>query len=202
MPSCYSGIPPGLVPSDDAFIRASSPDSNFGALPEIEVRPDNGANRRGLVRFDVSSIPPGSTVTNATLYLYEKDKKLGQTTYLYRLTSPWSEDTVTWSTPWSAAGGDFDASQAYASFLPNQSSCMLEIDLKVLVQEWVDGTPNYGILLYSTGPNHILRYSSKDNAAAAEHPKLNITYLEPVLPSNSLNQLSFSTHQGIMTIHR
>jgi len=184
-----------LAPSDDAFIRASSPSSNFGALPEIEVRPDNGANRRGLVRFDLSAIPPGSTVIKATLYIFEKDKKLDQTTYLYRLTSPWSEASVTWNTPWGTPGGDFDATQAYASFYPNQSSCMLEIDLTTMVKEWVAGTPNYGFLLYSTGPNHILRYSSKDNAAAAEHPKLEITYLEP-LSYPGASQPTFSASPG------
>lgn len=173
-----------MTPSDDAFIRSSSPASNFGVLPDIEVRPDNGASRRGLVRFDLSPIPTGSTVTDASLYLFERDKKLDQITYLYRLTSPWSEEFATWDSPWSTPGGDIDASQVYASFYPNQTSCMLEIDLTQLVQEWVDGRPNYGFLLYSTGPNHILRYSSKENAATGEHPKLEITYLEPTLSSS------------------
>jgi hypothetical protein len=179
-----------LTPSDDAFIRASSPTSNFGSLPEIEVRPDNGANRRGMVRFDLDAIPAGSRITSATLYLYEKDKKLDQITYLYRLNSPWSESTVSWDSPWSTPGGDFDASRAYASFYPNQSSCMLQIDLTSLVQEWIDGTPNYGFLLYSTGPNHILRYSSKENTAPEQHPRLEITYLEPL----NLSNLSYQTY--------
>jgi hypothetical protein len=180
LPGCFSGVPPGSTPSDDAFIRASSPDSNFGSQQDIEVRPDNNANRRGMIRFDISTIPTGSTVTKATLYLYEEDKKLDQTTFLYRITSPWTESSVTWNYPWSNPGGDFDASHAYASFYPNQSSCMLEIDLTSLVQEWIDGTPNFGLLLYSIGPNHILRYSSKENTAASEHPKLDIIYSEPV----------------------
>jgi hypothetical protein len=192
MPDCYLGIPPGFRPSDDAFIRATSPDSNFGSLPEIEVRPDSDANRRGLVRFDLSSIPPGSTVTSATLYLYEIDKKQDQVTYIYKVTSPWSEGFVTWNSPWMTPGGDFDNSYAYASFLPIQSSCMLAIDLTELVQEWVDGGPNYGFILYSTGLNHILRYSSKENSASDEHPKLHITYLEPALLLNDPTNYSSS----------
>jgi hypothetical protein len=135
-------------------------------------------------------------VTNAKLYLFERDKKLDQITYIYRLTSPWSEESVTWNSPWSTPGGNFDVSQAYASFYPNQTSCMLEIDLTELVQEWVDGTPNYGFLLYSTGPNHILRYSSKESTAAVEQPKLDINYLEPVMYSNVALQQSFSSHAG------
>jgi hypothetical protein len=202
LPDCFVGIPPGFIPSDDAYIKASSPTSNFGVLPEIEVRPDNDANRRGLVRFDVSSIPQGSTVTSAMLYLYEKDKKEDQITYLFRLTSPWSEDSVTWSAPWIAAGGDFDDSHAYASFIPNQSSCMREIDITGLVQEWVDGLPNYGLLLNSTGPNHIVRFSSKENVAVEEHPKLDITYLETALVSYGLNQHPITAQPGLVTSFR
>ena len=56
---------------------------------------------------------------------------------------------------------------------------MLEIDITSLVQEWIDGVPNYGFLLYSIGPNHILRYSSKETAVESEHPRLAITFLNP-----------------------
>jgi hypothetical protein len=180
LPTCYPGVPPGITPSDDAFLRASSPDSNFGSQADIEVRPDNGANRRGLVRFDLSPIPQGSTVTSATLYLFEEDKKLDQVTHIYKVTSSWNESSVTWNSPWVNPGADFDNSYAYASFLPNQTDCMLTIDLTEIVQEWVNGTPNHGFLLYSTGPNHILRYSSKENSAVEQHPKLSIVYTDPI----------------------
>jgi hypothetical protein len=155
-----------------------------------------------LVRFDVSSIPSGSTVTQAKLYLYEKDQKLDQITYIYRLISPWSEDSVTWNDPWITVGGDFDSSRAYASFLPNQTNCMLEIDITTLVQEWVDGVPNYGFLLYSIGPNHILRYSSKENTALEEHPRLDITYLEPALLSAGLTLQQNSAQTGLLKSDR
>jgi hypothetical protein len=130
-------------------------------------------------------IPPGSTITNATLYLYEKDKKLGQVTYIYKVTSDWNEDSVTWNTPWLTPGGDFDNTYTYASFLPNQTDCILAIDLTELVQEWVNGVSNYGFILYSTGPNHILRYSSKENTSVDQHPKLSITYNQSASLSSS-----------------
>jgi hypothetical protein len=139
-------------------------------------------------------------VTNATLYLYEKDKKLDQVTYIFKVTSAWNENSVTWNSPWLNPGGDFDNSQAYASFLPNQSSCMLTIDLMDLVQEWVNGTPNYGFMLYSIGPNHVLRYSSKENSAVDEHPKLHITYVEPSLLSEGLLNQSTSSQLAYLAL--
>jgi Disaggregatase related repeat/TGF-beta propeptide len=179
LPACYSGTPSGLLPSDDTYIKADAPLSNFGSDDRIEVRPDNGADRRGLIKFDLSSIPANGTVTSATLYLYSHDNKTDQTTYLYRVTSNWNENTVTWLN-WSLLGGDFDSATPHFTFLPAQNNCMLTIDLTSLVQAWVNGTyQNHGLMLYSTGPNHIIKYSSKEDGTASQRPKLNIVYTTP-----------------------
>jgi hypothetical protein len=143
------------------------------------VRPDNNADRRGLVMFDLSSIPSNATITSATLYLYERGNKTGQTTYIYRVTSNWNENTVTWQS-WLSSGGDFDSTNSYFTYLPDQNNCLLTMDITNLVTLWINGTyPNYGLMLYSTGPNHIISYSSKENGTASERPKLNVTYTVP-----------------------
>jgi hypothetical protein len=143
------------------------------------VRPDNSADRRGLIRFNLSSIPSNATITSAKLYLYEKSNKTGQLTYIYRVTSNWSENTVTWAT-WLLLGGDYDNSISYYTFIPDQNNCMLTMDITSLVQLWVKGTyPNYGLMLYSTGPNHIISYVSKESGTASERPKLEIVYTVP-----------------------
>jgi hypothetical protein len=168
-----------LSPSDDTFIRADAPTSNFGTDTTFDVRPDNSADRRGLVRFDLSSIPSNATISSATLYLYEKGNKTGQVTYTYRVTSNWNENTVTWSS-WTTPGGDFDNSISYFSFIPDQNNCLLTMDIRDLVQLWVKGSyPNYGFLLYSTGPNHILSYVSKESGTISEQPKLSVVYSVP-----------------------
>jgi hypothetical protein len=167
------------LPSDDTYIKADAATTNFGSNPIFEVRPDNGADRRGLLRFDLSSIPSNATITSATLYLYERDNKSGQITYLYRVTSSWNESTVTWQS-WLSPGGDFDNSIAYFAYLPDQKNCMLTMEITALVQAWVDATyNNYGLILYSTGPNHILPYSSKENGTVSQRPKLEILYSVP-----------------------
>ena len=179
LPACYSGTPNGILTSADSFIDGGSPTRNYGADNTFEVRPDNGADRRGLIKFDLSAIPPNATVNSATLYLFERGNKTGQATYLYRVTSAWNENTVTWNT-WTTPGGDFDSSTVHFSFRPEQSNCMLTIDLTGLVQAWVNGTySNQGVLLYSTGPNHILQYSSKENGTSSEWPRLNVIYTTP-----------------------
>jgi hypothetical protein len=179
VPACYSGTPNGLLPSDDTYIRGDSILSNYGSDNRLDVRPDNGADRRGLIKFDLSSIPSNATITNATLYLYAKDNKEGQTTYIYRVTSNWSENTVTWLT-WTLLGGDFDNSISYFTYLPNQNNCMLTMNITNLVQRWVNRTyPNQGLMLYSTGPNHTISYVTKEDGVVSERPKLDIVYTVP-----------------------
>ncbi|MEO8356604.1 MAG: DNRLRE domain-containing protein [Chloroflexota bacterium] len=72
------------------------------------------------------------------------------------------------------------APAAYFSFIPDQNNCMLTMDISNLVRTWVNGTyANYGLMLYSTGPNHIISYVSKENGTANELPKLDIVYTVP-----------------------
>ena len=179
LPACYSGTPNGLLPSDDTFIRGDSPLSNYGSEKTLDVRPDNGGDRRGLIKFDLSSIPSNATITSATLYLHEVDNKSGQTTSVYRVTSGWSESTVTWLT-WTLLGGDFDQSISYFTFLPDQSNCTLTMDITNLVRLWVNGTyPNHGLMLYSTGMSHKISYVTKEETDASQRPKLDIVYTVP-----------------------
>lgn len=188
-PPCFTGVPLGFIPSDDTTIKDSGPNTNYGSQPDIEVRPDNGADRRALIRFDLSAIPPGSIVSTASLFLFEKDDDPNQVTYIYRVTSSWNEDSATWEFPWTNPGGDFDNSFVYAVYPPSQINCMLTIDITNLVQEWVNGTPNYGLLLYSTGTNHIIKYSSKEETVVEQHPKLYVEYTAPsklpILPTTN-----------------
>ena len=179
LPACYLGTPNGLLPSDDTLIKGDSPSTNYGTDPQLEVRPDNGADRRGLLKFDLNSIPPNATITSATLYLYEAANKDGQVTYIYRVTSDWDEDNVTWQS-WTSPGGDFDSSTSYFTFIPNQKDCMLTINVTGLVQQWVNGTyPNHGMMLYATGPNHTISYVTKEDTTASERPRLDIIYVVP-----------------------
>lgn len=173
---CYPGMPNGILPSDDSFIKADAPLANYGNDTTLDVRPDNDADRRGLVKFDLNSIPSNSTVTSATLYLYAKDNKDTQITSLYRVTANWNENTVTWLS-WTQPGGDFNNSVSHFTFIPNQSSCMVTMNITSLVQSWVNGTyPNYGLMLYSTGSSHIIRYVSKEDGVVSERPRLDVIY--------------------------
>lgn len=141
------------------------------------MRADNSADRRGLLRFDLSDIPVDATITSARFYLYGNNNASDQVVYIYRVTAAWTEAAATWQT-WTIPGGDFDSSMAYGLFIPDQTNCSATIDLTSLVQQWTNGSlPNYGVLLYATGSNHIFTFSSKEDSANIERaPRLEVTY--------------------------
>lgn len=155
-----------------------NPDKVYGSEDSIWLRPNNNAINRGLVRFDLSDIPAGSTITSARFYLVPQDDRTGQATYIYRLTTGWSEASANWQSPWSSPGGDFDSNLSYAQILNEQKNCAIEVDITGLVQAWVDGDfPNYGMLLYAVGSSPPLRYTSKEDSANPEQaPRLLVAY--------------------------
>ena len=171
----------GLLPSDDTYINAIQPDTNFGTDTLFQVWANSGGNRRGLLRFDLSSIPTDAIITSATLYIYTSDSSTGVVTSVYRVTSPWSETTATWNSPWSIVGGDYNNLISYASYSPNTANCMVTLNLTSLVSQWVNGTyQNYGMLLLSTGNNHAFRYVSKEETTNLQNrPRLSVTYTTP-----------------------
>jgi hypothetical protein len=130
-----------LTPSRDTTMYAGVPtNSNGGGEHVFAGRTSGGGGsgsvRRGLMAFDLSPIPSGSTIHSVTLKLYCTKAAPGsapQTIALHRVTSRWGEGITdggpeegtgapaepgdaTWlmrfsgtNTPWGTPGGDFVA---------------------------------------------------------------------------------------------
>jgi hypothetical protein len=97
-----------LPPEADTFVNGSDPTATHGADPFLDVygaTVDNGCGagpRLGLLRFDLSSLPAGATIVDASLdltsrsgYAYDGDPEH------YAIFLPddsWSESTVDWNT--------------------------------------------------------------------------------------------------------
>jgi hypothetical protein len=108
---------------EDVYIAAGGQQKNYGAFDSLGVKP---AQEHTLVRFDLSWLPAGATVTAAQFELYVSSlpNYKGPTDYLvHRVTQDWVEGTAatgsvpvagaTWDTYdsvnlWAAPGGDFD----------------------------------------------------------------------------------------------
>jgi subtilisin len=87
-------VPATLVftPVADAYVRASSPTTNFGPSTILRVR--NGTVRT-YVRFNVSGLATG--VVGAKLRLFVTDPSSAGGTAFTVPSTPWKESTVTWA---------------------------------------------------------------------------------------------------------
>ena len=98
-----------FYPTDDATIFQNGPTKNAGQSEYLTVRNDvggypppngDGWARDVLIKFDLSSIPSNYIIKDAKLKLYYcewwDNDPAGRTLSLYRVTSSWDEDTVTW----------------------------------------------------------------------------------------------------------
>jgi hypothetical protein len=138
-----------FYPTNDAKIAQDAPNKNYGSDPGINIRNEYGGggssgwSSDGLYRFDISSIPTGATILKATFYLFynkwTSTNPAGRMLNVYRLTSNWNEDSVTWIT----APTYNPAASAYSP-VPPTVNVWMEWDVTGDVQEFVSGTTNYG----------------------------------------------------------
>lgn len=178
-PLCGFAAVATLTVVEDTFINSGQPGNNAGATGWFDAgRDGSGGVRRGLLRFDLSSIPAGSTVTSATLQLtvvkVPGNGPVNSTFDLFRLLASWREGTktgnngaaattgettwnarmlgtATWTTPGarSDAAATASASTAVTS-TDNAKYSWSGSDLTADVQFWVnDSSQNFGWLLTS-----------------------------------------------------
>src|SRR5262245_59518500 len=93
-------LQPGAAAGKDAEIDTAGPTNNFGDNSSLIINWGGVFRSIGLIEFDLSSIPSGSTINSATLSLYHhsNSNNQGRTYDLFRVTSAWSEATVTFNT--------------------------------------------------------------------------------------------------------
>ena len=84
-----------FTPTDDAYVRADTPGSNFGQATTLQT--DGDLIKDFLMRFTVSGIG-SKTITSATLRLYCVDSATAGGMFRSTATTTWTEGSVTWTT--------------------------------------------------------------------------------------------------------
>ncbi|MBX7233866.1 MAG: DNRLRE domain-containing protein, partial [Caldilineales bacterium] len=152
-----------LIPNSDACVLQGYPTLNAGRTTDMWAGYDDQPNRnaqivRGLVRFDLSSVPAGATVTNAKLRVYYSGYRdfsgHVSTITAYQTTGDWQETSVNWNNE-----PGFGASYGSVSIAANTNWGWRELDVTALVQGWMNGAlANQGIML--RGPEESGYYSN------------------------------------------
>lgn len=168
-----------LYPEWDTYIYQYQPTTSFGSSTELRQYYDD--RQRSLMKFDLSSVPGYSTINSAKLKFYAVYASGGPTITAMRLLRG-ATDAATWytldgSTAWYMNGaGAGDVIGSYGSV--TLAGGWNELDITDLVQAWVNGTVNFGLLLDSTGGSGYVTVSSLEGSATLR-PRLVIDYTAP-----------------------
>ena len=177
------GVPADLVvqpPSADSHVYQFSSGTNYGTATTMSVQARTAQCKRALVRFDVPSIPAGSTINSATLELYATAASGGAVLNVHRITSEWSETGVTY------ADQPSFASAADASIGSGGTAGWKVWDVASVVRDWAEGiSPNYGLMVkfnVETGLTAInITFATREHATENYRPILRINYTPPTV---------------------
>ena len=171
-----------LYPVADTHIQnGPASGSNFGALDYLKERPDGIRNtNRILIRFDLSSIPSGSTFDYARLYLHQKyTNGWARDVTLSAISENWDEMTVTWDNQ-PAIDLDITDVQSVAFETPwvyDWESWNALIDVYAIVNESMN---NYGWMLKDSLEDGSQRYwDFWSREGSQNQPYLDIRYTPP-----------------------
>src|SRR2546422_2240037 len=186
--------------TDDTYISSSAANTNFGMGQPLQVDGTcdvAGIVCKALVKFPLivglgdGKIPSNSTVLNASLVLFIQNQ--GDPETLYQVTEPWTESGATWN---SFATPGFPGNRgAEFQITPKPINTFLSINITAIVQRWVNGDVNQGILLASTLGDGTLYNSSESNTG---RPTLRVEFVPPPFDfSLSSNPSSgFASYRG------
>lgn len=190
--------------SADAYLSSGSPNVNNST----NVIMDLTNTRDGVVRFDISSIPTGSTVTAATLTLVATAVGSATAVKNYgsnRILVDWTESTVTWNTPGSTAGSHFASSAT--DIIAVSATGSYNWNVLNDVASFVAGSAiNYGWRIIwssnTSGTNKQVDFGTKENATAGNRPVLSVTYTPPdsTAPTAVSNLALSSPSNSTMTV--
>ena len=180
----------------------------------------SGSFRRALLRFDLSSIPPGAVIREVRLTLYQSRSRTEHPVAVHRLLSSWGEGAsnggdagvgaaaqtgdATWirrlhpGAPWAAPGGDFAVALSTSRVVPNVAGLFVEWPstpaMVADVQQWVDApASNHGWILIGDEVNSqsAKRFSSRNESAAAVRPRLVVDYEPAPAPGAADGEVPF-----------
>lgn len=183
-----------LLPSDDTFIASAYPTTVFGSYHflymGVYVFPAD--SYRTLVKFDLSSIPQGVNITEATLnlYIFRKDVPGPEILSVFLNQSNFSQNTVTYLNAPAITPTGITATVTDADL-----NHFISIDITQLAQQWrANPATNYGITIIGPENTYSLIGSYSTNFTDSSlYPFLQVTYQDSCnCTSDMINEVTQS----------
>jgi|GEM_PF-2895406 len=178
----------------DTYVSASTGASNPTAS-DIRLSEASGTEERGIIQFDLSSIPYGSTIMSAH-FQYDVLVVSGVATadkvfQIQFIPTSWNETTVTWaSQPW---GNDGTITDMPAPVSVTAALVSFNTNVTSHVSYAVERKLPYGWLLKKNNGNGLITIASNNHSNTLGRPKLVIQYYPPFDISVSTLPASAST---------
>jgi hypothetical protein len=163
-------------------------ETNYGQYAQLDISAWTWNNlkgiNRGLIKFNLDQLPANALIVKAELSLYHYDM-VSETqpmsslsgsneVYLKRVTSNWSEDTVTWNTQPETT----DENQVILPMSTSRTQDYIDIDVTKLINEIIVSGENYGFMLQLATEEYYrsMIFCSSEIEDSILRPKLVIEY--------------------------
>lgn len=180
----------GYAGMRDTSISGADPNRSFGSDEVLEVDGDEVEGKKiyGLLRWDLSELPPGAVLRSAVITLFVVNESQGSGYSFYEMKRPWSEAEATWrqaaaQQPWRAAGARSTSergSEALGTVAPRAKGEIRVLVLpagEALIQSWIRlPASNHGMILANDSNADGFKFSSRESAIHDRRPKLTLTY--------------------------
>ncbi|MBI3858162.1 MAG: FecR domain-containing protein [Planctomycetes bacterium] len=181
---------PGYAGTRDTSISGADPSRAFGTAEVLEVDGDevDGKKIYGLIKWDLSDLPPGAVVRSAVITLNVVDASLGRGYSFYEMKRGWSEADATWllaapQQPWRVPGikstleRGAEALGTVAPRVKGPIPILLTPAAEAVIQGWIrKPESNHGFLIANDTNSDGFKYHSRESAAPDLRPKLTLTY--------------------------
>ncbi|MBU7023437.1 MAG: DNRLRE domain-containing protein [Theionarchaea archaeon] len=154
-----------LQADEDSYADQGLPLQNFGGESFLSVRSSLGANARSFVKFRLPVLPEKAIISKATLQLIPLTDPGSRVYEVSRVTSPWDEASITWST------------QPGSSLTGTQVNNIMQWDVTSDVVAFYGGTPNYGWRISDQTENSVVPYETQfGSRESSMKPRLILEY--------------------------
>ena len=160
-------------PLADVLTYSPTPNQNYGSYTSLFVQKGSGAISASYIKFNIATLPPGATVTKATLRLFVNQVTAPGNFDAYQLNTSWTEGGLTYSN--APALGTSATGNHPVSFSNASVNQFILLDVTSLVEAWANGSlPNNGLALAMTTSSGAVALDSKESIYTSHQPELEI----------------------------
>lgn len=189
-PTVESLVLQGRPAVHEAWLDPDLPERVANEDPKVHLQGPSTPDRIAY-RLALPELPAGAQILSATLSLYTvpwgEDNRYA-TVAAHRLLREWQPETANYLTPWSTpglqAGVDYQDEPFRTIELDDllHAEGWLEVDVTALVQDWLAGEPNHGLVIRLTGESygmaHLWVYSGEYEDPNLR-PRFSLAYRRP-----------------------